>query len=132
MWNIVVCDGNKIEQEQILEYIRRFSSETKQEIKAQGAANWPELFKKLEQEEPDVIIIAQNGVEGLNTITNIHLPPKRFIWFSDLDFSLQAYRLCLSWFGKKPITYPKLEKALVQCMQKELDLTCKGEGRDGL
>lgn len=63
-----------------------------------------------------MIIIAQDGVEGLNTLTNIHLPPGKFIWFSDLDFGLQAYRLCVSWFGSKPVTYPKMAQALTRCI----------------
>lgn len=119
MWSAVVCDGNEEEREQILEYIQHFSIEEKQEVTAQWAADWPELFEKLEQAEPDVIIIAQDGVEGLDTLTSIHLPPSRFIWFSDLDFSLQAYRLCVSWFGKKPVTYQKIALALKRCIMVE-------------
>lgn len=119
MWSVIVCDGDKWEREQILGYVRIFCKEEKQEVTAQGVADWPELFEKLKQAEPDVLVIAQDGVEGLNTITNIHLPPGRFIWFSDLDFSLQAYRLCVSWFGRKPITYQKLAQALRRCMEEE-------------
>ena len=117
MWSIVVCDGNEMEREQLLEYIRRFGGEKKREVTITGCTDWPELYERLKQAEPDVIIIAQDGVEGLNTITNIHLPPKRFIWFSDLDFGLQAYRLCVPWFGSKPVTYQKMAQALTRCME---------------
>lgn len=117
MWNVVVCDGDRAEREQILDYVRNFSGENNKEIEVIGCADWPELYEKLEQAEPDIIIIAQDGVEGLNTITNIHLPPRRFIWFSDLDFGLQAYRLCLSWFGSKPVTYRKMAQALTRCLE---------------
>lgn len=125
MWSIVVCDGNKAEREQILEYLRLFSNEKKRRVQVQGAEDWSALFELLQQAEPDIIIIAQDGVEGLNTLTNIHLPPKKFVWFSDLDFSLQAYRLCVGWFGKKPVTYQKMIQALTQCI-KEAPPTARG------
>lgn len=117
MWSVVVCDGNETEREQLLEYIRRFSGEEKREVTLTGCADWPELYERLGQAEPDVIIIAQDGVEGLNTLTNIHLPPRKFIWFSDLDFGLQAYRLCVPWFGSKPVTYQKMAQALTRCIE---------------
>lgn len=120
MWSVVVCDGDEAEREQLLEYVRRFCDGNKQAVTAEGCADWPELFERLRQTEPDVILIAQDGVEGLNTITNMHLPPGKIIWFSDLDFAVQAYRLCLSWFGKKPVTYHKLEQALERCMERSV------------
>lgn len=117
MWSVVVCDGDETEREQLLEYIRRFGGEKKREVTLTGCTDWPELYERLKQAEPDVIIIAQDGVEGLNTLTNIHLPPRKFIWFSDLDFSLQAYRLCVPWFGSKPVTYQKMAQALTRCIE---------------
>lgn len=132
MWSVVVCDGNETERKQLLEYIRRFSCEKKREVTITDCADWPELYERLGQAESDVIIIAQDGVEGLNTITNIHLPPKKFIWFSDLEFGLQAYRLCVSWFGKKPVTYRKLEQALMRCLEEIPDMAQKGKRRDGI
>ena len=132
MWSVVVCDDNITERERIIEYVKVFSDDKGQEIAVRGAADWPGLFEKLKQAEPDVIIIAQNGVEGMDTLTNVHLPPRRFIWFSDLDFSLQAYRLCISWFGKKPVTYRKLEQALIRCWEEIPDLVQKGKRRGGV
>lgn len=116
MWRIAVCNGNAAEREQLLGYIRRFCEERDMELYAQGAADWPELFEQLKEAEPDIIIVAQDGVDGLNTITGIHLPPGKFIWFSDLDFAVQAYRLCVGWFGMKPVTYRQIEQALLRCI----------------
>lgn len=117
MWRIAVCDGNDAEREQLLGYIRCFCEERDMMLSAQGVADWPELFEQLKEAEPDIIIIAQDGVDGLNTITGVHLPPGKFIWFSNLDFAVQAYRLCVSWFGKKPVTYQQMEQALFRCME---------------
>lgn len=116
MWRITVCNGNAAEREQLLGYIRRFCEERDMELYAQGAADWPELFEQLKEAEPDIIIVAQDGVDGLNTITGIHLPPGKFIWFSDLDFAVLAYRLSVGWFGMKPVTYRQMEQALMRCM----------------
>ncbi|WP_320920548.1 hypothetical protein [Eisenbergiella porci] len=112
MQSVVVCDGDKAEREQLLECIRRYCRENRQELAAEGCADWPELYEKLGQAEPEVIFVAQDGVEGLNTITNMHLAPGKIIWFSDLDFGVQAYRLCVAYFCKKPVTYGKVERAL--------------------
>lgn len=117
MRSIVVCDGNNEERKQLLGYIRRFCDERDMKLSAQGVTDWPELFEQLKEAEPDIIIVAQDGVDGLKTITSIHLPPGKFIWFSDLDLGLQAYRLCVSWFGRKPVTYPKMAQALTRCIE---------------
>lgn len=117
MWNVVICSNEEAERGQILEYVQHFARENGVEMLVQGSADWSELYELLCQEEPDIIIIAQDGVAGLDTITNIHLPPRKFIWYSDLEFAVQAYRMCVSWFGKKPVTCQKLEQALLRCME---------------
>lgn len=116
MWNVVVCDGDEREREEILEYVRLCCSEKKWEVSLEGCIDWPELYEKIGERKPDIIIIAQNGVEGLNTITSIHLSATKFIWFSDLDFGVQAYRLCVNWFSRKPVTHRKMEQALTRCI----------------
>ncbi len=119
MWRIVVCDGDETEREQLLEYVRRYSGERTREVWLEGCAGWPGLVEQLKRAEPDAVIVAQNGVEGMDIITSAHLPPGKVIWFSDLDFGVQAYRLCLRWFGTKPVTYRKVEQALLRCTEEE-------------
>lgn len=118
MWNIVICNGNKTEQQQLLEYIKRWCSENDREASVEICSDWTELYEKLSHTEPDTIIIAQDGVTGLDTITSSHFPPSKIIWFSDLDFAMQAYRLCISWFGKKPVSYTMIDKALSEATKK--------------
>lgn len=117
MLNVVVCDGDEEERNQLLKDVRDCCRERRWDVSAEGFANWTELFKRLKTDEPDIIVIAQNGVEGLDTITSSHLPPGKVIWFSDLDFGIQAYRMCLSWFGKKPVSCHMMEQALLKCME---------------
>ena len=72
---------------------------------------------------PDAVIVAQSGVEGLNTITSARLLSRKIIWFSDLDFGVQAYRLCVPFFCQKPVTRYKMEQALSRFME-----DCQGAG----
>lgn len=116
MWRIVICDGDEAERELLLGYARSYGRQRKCEVQAVGCADWPQLLGALAQAEPDAVIVAQNGVQGMDIITSTHLPPRKVAWFSDLDFAIQAYRLCLAWFGTKPVTYPKAAQALCRCL----------------
>lgn len=118
MWNIVICNDNETEQKQLLEYVQRWCSQNDRTASVEICSDWAELYEKLSHTEPDIIIVAQDGVTGLDTITSSHFPPSKIIWFSDLDFAIQAYRLCISWFGKKPATYPMIDKALSEMTKK--------------
>ena len=56
--------------------------------------------------------MAQDGVEGLNTITSARNLVRRILWFSDMDFRVQAYRLCIPFFCRKPVSRQKMEQAM--------------------
>ena len=56
-------------------------------------------------------------MDGLNTITSARLLSRKIIWFSDLDFGLQAYRLCVPFFCRKPVSEQKMEQALSRLME---------------
>ena len=64
MWSVVVCDDNITERERIIEYVKVFSDDKGQEIAVQGAADWPELFEKLKQAEPDVLSLLRMVWKG--------------------------------------------------------------------
>lgn len=115
MRNIIVCTGDIAERNQILEDVCRFFDTLDESVRAQGCADWPELAQCLEQDRPEILILAQDGVEGLDTLTGLTPLPIKVIWFSDLDFGVQSYRLCVTYFGKKPVTYQKLASALCRC-----------------
>lgn len=121
VWRIVVCDGDEAEREQILKYARRYGLERREMVRVDGCADWQGLIGQLKEGEPDVVIVAQSGVAGMDIITSAHLSPRKCIWFSDLDFAIQAYRLCLGWFGTKPVTYDKVEQALSRCTGDETE-----------
>ena len=87
------------------------------EARVTGCADWPELDCMVKRALPDAVIVAQDSVEGLNTITSARLLSRKIIWFSDLDFGVQAYRLCVPFFCKKPVTRYKMEQALTRFME---------------
>ncbi len=123
MWNMIVCDGDKPEREHLMELARRCLEKMEMEATVTGCAGWPELDGMAKQALPDAVIVAQSGVEGLNTITSARLLSRKIIWFSDLDFGVQAYRLCVPFFCQKPVTRYKMEQALSRFME-----DCQGAG----
>lgn len=117
MWSMIICDGNESERVKLMGLARRCLEEKNVEAKVTGCADWPELEGMVRQALPDVVIVAQDSVEGLNTITSAKLLSRRIIWFSDLDFGVQAYRLCVPFFCQKPVTRKKMDQALTRFME---------------
>lgn len=117
MWSMIVCDGDEVEREKLMGLARQYLKEKKIESKVTGCADWPELECMVKQALPDVVIVAQDSVEGLNTITSARLLSRKIIWFSDLDFGVQAYRMCVPFFCQKPVTQKKMEQALTRLME---------------
>lgn len=64
-----------------------------------------------------VIVTADNavGMEGVIAVKN-YRPDLPLVWFSnDSEFGLQSYRLGCTYFGVRPITADKLERAIGRC-----------------
>ena len=110
MWKMIVCDGNAAEREQLIDLARQCLQG--KEVQVTGCADLPELDGMVKQALPDAVIMAQDGVEGLNTITSARNLVRRILWFSDMDFRVQAYRLCILFFCRKPVSRQKMEQAM--------------------
>ena len=117
MWSMIVCDGDEAEREQLMGLARRCLEEKTVEAEVTGCADWAELGGMTRRGLPDAVIVAQSGVEGLNTVTSARLLSRKIIWFSDLDFGVQAYRLCVPFFCQKPVTRYKMEQALTRSLE---------------
>lgn len=117
MWSMIVCNGNKEEREQLIGLARQCLAEKEVEAQVTGCADWPELEGMVKLALPDAVIVAQDSVEGLNTITSARLLSRKIIWFSNLDFGVQAYRLCVPFFCLKPVTHKKMDQALTRFME---------------
>ena len=69
MWKMIVCDGNAAEREQLIDLA--WQCLQGREAQVTGCADWPELDCMVRQALPDAVIVVQDGVEGLNTITRV-------------------------------------------------------------
>lgn len=72
------------------------------------------FFKAIQNAKPDGVIMVLYGVAGLNASEQLRslCPECGLIWCSDLDFSLQAYRLRAEYFIKAPPTNEELCEGL--------------------
>ena len=110
MGKVIVCDGNSAEREQLIDLVRQCLQG--KEVQVTGCTDRPELDGMVKQALPDAVIVAQDGVEGLNTVTSARSLARRILWFSDMDFRVQAYRLCVPFFCRKPVSCQKMEQAI--------------------
>ena len=66
MGKVIVCDGNTAERERLIDLARQCLQG--RDAQVTGCADWPELDGMVKQALPDAVIVAQDGVEGLNTV----------------------------------------------------------------
>ena len=69
MGKVIVCDGNTAERERLIDLARQCLQG--KEVQVTGCTYWPELDGMVKQVLPDAVIVVQDGVEGLNTITRV-------------------------------------------------------------
>ena len=59
MINMIIVDDNKAERQQLLNYVQRYCAQKGLLAETALCADWPALFQKVKQNEPDIVIIAQ-------------------------------------------------------------------------
>lgn len=119
MWNVVICDGNETEREQLSEYVKLWCSENNRDASIEDCSDWAGLYNKIQQVEPDTIIVAHDSITGLDAVMDVPFPYSKIIWFSKLNLPTQTWQLNVNWFGTKPVTYQKMSKALSFCKKME-------------
>ena len=72
------------------------------------------FFERIQTVKPTSVVLALSGVAGLNAAEHLRFlcPNCGVIWCSDLDFSLQAFRLRVDYFLMEPITIERLREGL--------------------
>ena len=100
MWKMIVCDGNAAEREQLIDLARQCLQG--KEVQVTGCTDWLELDGMVKQALPDAVIVAQDGVEGLNTVTSARNLARRILWFSDMDFRVHVCPVLLPEAGIPP------------------------------
>lgn len=109
---MLICDSDEKECHLIEDYIYGYYKDREMNVQVRSCGGWQDLCREIKQREADVIILAQNGVKGLDMVTGLKVLTGKLIWFSDLDFGVQAYRLNVHYFNLLPVTREKLEHAL--------------------
>lgn len=109
---VIICDRDIVESRMIEKSVLDYYKDRTVPVLIRCCTDWQELSSQIKEKPADIIIVAQEGVAGLDIITGLKLPSSKRIWFSDLDFGVQAYRLGVPYFNKKPITYEKVAHAL--------------------
>lgn len=115
--DIIICDNNQKEYMLMTDYLHRWGADNNMAVHVAGCWNWTELAAALKQKEWDTVIVALDGVQGLDAVASAQLLSRRLIWISDLDFGVQAYRMCLTYFFMKPISYQKLRRAMDRSLE---------------
>ena len=72
------------------------------------------FFERIQTVKPTSVVLALSEVAGLNAAEHLRslCPNCGVIWCSDLDFSLQAFRLRVDYFLMEPITIERLREGL--------------------
>ena len=119
MYQISILTGDRVLREQLRNWV------------LDGFARW-ELAPALEAPEDlvpfyyrfrdapsDLVVLALPGVAGLNAAEHLRdlCPDCGLVWCSDLDFSLQAYRLRADYFILGPSTQEKLHTGLTRWLE---------------
>lgn len=114
MYHIVILDDSMEKGQKIMEWTKKICAE-------QGLFPCVELYSDQERFFDGIhkyvtsnVIIALSGVAGLNAVEHLKslFPECRLIWFSDLDFSLQAYRVRADYFMLNPISENDLREGI--------------------
>lgn len=90
------------------------------------------FFNCLQETTITSVIIALPGVAGLNAaehLRSLH-PDCGLIWCSDLDFSLQAFRLRAAYFMMAPPTEQDLREGLLVWMTQKNNQVVRNVGRE--
>lgn len=109
---MIICGGDSKEYSLIEKSVNDYYRDKNIPCQIRHCGDWQGLSRLIKEKTADAIIVAQDGVSGLDIITGLRIASGRLIWFSDLDFSIQAYRLCVSYFNMKPISHEKVIQAL--------------------
>lgn len=109
---IILCDDNLSERTLMIDYILKWASAKCLEMQIKTCKDWVELAAALEGKDWDMVIVALDGVRGLDTAASAQPLSRQLIWISDLDFGVQAYRMCVSYFFMKPVSCQKMQRAL--------------------
>lgn len=79
-----------------------------------------DFYYTMRASPPDGVVLAMDGVAGLNAVEHLRRlsPDCAILWCSDLDFSLQAYRLRADYFVQGEWTEETLREGLSRWVER--------------
>ena len=114
MYRIAVLSERVEERNAYVEQIARFCHEKGLFPQIESHSSQEQFFESARKAAPSNAVIALSGVAGLNAaehLRSLH-PACGIIWCSDLDFSLQAFRLRVEYFILKPVSEERFRQGL--------------------
>ena len=114
MYRIAILAERDDERSAYVREIARFCHEKGLWPQIEDYSNQEPFFKAVQRAAPSHALIALSGVAGLNAAEHLRAlcPACGMIWCSDLDFSLQAFRLRAEYFILKPVSAESLRQGL--------------------
>ena len=81
MIRIMICDDQQQERKQLIRDVQQWCEKRTQPALIEFCENWPDLAEKIKSCKPDILIIANNGVAGLDLVTNALALMHKILWF---------------------------------------------------
>ncbi len=126
MYRISILTDNQKYKQNLFSFTKRFCAERGLFPVIEIYEDSESFFYKAKKVAPSIVIVALSGVAGLNAVERLCslCPDCSLIWCSDVDFSLQAYRLRAGYFFKAPPTNAELCEGLSMWIKRR-NLHCK-------
>lgn len=114
MYRIAVLAERDEEGDAYADQIVHFCHEKGLFPQVEACSNQEQFFENVRKAAPTNAVIALSGVAGLNAAEHLRslCPTCGIIWCSDLDFSLQAFRLRVEYFMLQPASEDLLRQGL--------------------
>ncbi len=114
MYRIAVLTDQTKKGQELVEYTRKICAEKGMFPKVELYSDQERFFAGIQNYTLANVILALPGVAGLNAAEHLRSlwPECRVIWFSDLDFSLQAYRIRADYFMVSPVTENEIREGI--------------------
>lgn len=114
MYRIVVLSDCEKDGQEIVEQTKKICAKQGLFPTVELYLDQEKFFAGIHNQVVPNVIVALSGVEGLNAVEHLKslCSECRLIWFSDLDFSLQAYRVRADYFMLNPISETELREGI--------------------
>ncbi len=105
-------------RQQIRELILNLAGGQPDTLRADSCDTFSDFLSSANNTPRRILLLAQEGPLSVDMAAEVRerFPNHCFVWFSDLDYALFAYRLDADYFSLLPVTEDKLRTALRNCM----------------